>query len=95
MPRWTPLVTRHTPVKPRARRSRKNPVQEATDSAVATEENPGHFTAQSIIYTTNLEFSRWPSVIGDTTMASAIIDRTVHHGRILRTSWRLKNAAMK
>ncbi|WHU60070.1 ATP-binding protein [Trueperella pyogenes] len=48
-----------------------------------------------MIYTTNLKFSRWPSVIGDTTMASAIIDRTVHHGRILRTSWRLKNAAMK
>lgn len=56
------------------------------------------YETQSIIYTTNLEFSRCPSVIGDTTMASAIIDRTVHQGRILRfkgTTWRLKNAAMK
>lgn len=56
------------------------------------------YETQSIIYTTNLEFSRWAQVIGDATMAAAIIDRTVHHGRILRfegTSWRLNHATMK
>ena len=53
---------------------------------------------QSIIYTSNLEFSRWGTVLGDTQMAAAIIDRTVHHGRILRfagTSYRVKHATMK
>lgn len=56
------------------------------------------YETQSIIYTTNLEFSRWPTIIGDATMAAAIIDRTVHYGRILRfegTSWRLDHATMK
>lgn len=56
------------------------------------------YETQSIIYTTNLEFSRWATMIGDATMAAAIIDRTVHHGRILRfegTSWRLNHATMK
>ena len=53
---------------------------------------------QSIIYTSNLEFSRWGTVLGDTPMAAAIIDRTVHHGRILRftgTSYRVTHATMK
>ena len=53
---------------------------------------------QSIIYTTNLEFSRWGTILGDTPMAAAIIDRTVHHGRILRfagTSYRITHATMK
>ncbi|WP_279057503.1 ATP-binding protein [Mobiluncus mulieris] len=53
---------------------------------------------QSIIYTSNLEFSRWGTALGDTQMAAAIIDRTVHHGRILRfagTSYRVTHATMK
>ena len=53
---------------------------------------------QSIIYTSNLEFSRWGTALGDTPMAAAIIDRTVHHGRILRfegTSYRVTHATMK
>ncbi|WP_283241691.1 ATP-binding protein [Mobiluncus mulieris] len=53
---------------------------------------------RSIIYTTNLEFSRWGTILGDTQMAAAIIDRTVHQGRILRfegTSYRVKHATMK
>lgn len=53
---------------------------------------------QSIIYTSNLEFSGWGTVLGDTQMAAAIIDRTVHHGRILRftgTSYRVTHATMK
>ena len=39
---------------------------------------------QSVVFTTNLEFSRWGSVFGDDQMAAAVIDRVVHHGRLLR-----------
>ena len=56
------------------------------------------YETQSIIYTSNLEFSRWATILGDTHMAAAIIDRTVHHGRILTftgTSWRLNHSTMK
>ncbi|MDY2941815.1 MAG: ATP-binding protein [Varibaculum sp.] len=56
------------------------------------------YETQSIIYTSNLEFSRWGTILGDTNMAAAIIDRTVHHGRILNftgTSWRLSHSTMK
>lgn len=56
------------------------------------------YETQSIIYTTNLEFSRWGSVFGDEQMAAAIIDRTVHHGRMVRFkggSYRVANATMK
>ncbi|WP_233569286.1 IS21-like element helper ATPase IstB [Leucobacter sp. OH1287] len=56
------------------------------------------YEKQSVIYTSNLEFSRWASVFGDANMAAAIIDRTVHHGRILRfegTSYRVLHATMK
>ena len=56
------------------------------------------YETQSIIYTTNLEFSRWGAVFGDEQMAAAIIDRTVHHGRMVRFkggSYRVANATMK
>ncbi|WP_461013121.1 ATP-binding protein [Trueperella pyogenes] len=46
----------------------------------------------------NLEFSRWASILGDANMAAAIIDRTIHHGRILNftgTSWPLSHSTMK
>ena len=42
------------------------------------------YEKRSIVYTSNLEFSRWGTVFGDEQMAAAIIDRTVHHGRMLR-----------
>ena len=42
------------------------------------------YEMQSIVYTTNIEFSGWGRVFGDPNMAAAIIDRTVHHGRMLR-----------
>ncbi|GAA3778197.1 IS21-like element helper ATPase IstB [Microbacterium kribbense] len=51
----------------------------------------------SLIITTNLEFSRWGAVFGDDTMAAAIIDRLVHHGRLLHfhgDSWRVQHALM-
>lgn len=56
------------------------------------------YEKRSIVYTSNLEFSRWGSVFGDEQMAAAIIDRTVHHGRMLRFkggSYRVANATMK
>lgn len=56
------------------------------------------YETQSIIYTSNLEFSRWASILGDANMAAAIIDRTIHHGRILNftgTSWPLSHSTMK
>lgn len=56
------------------------------------------YEKRSIIYTSNLEFSRWGQVFGDEQMAAAIIDRTVHHGRMLRfkgESYRVANATMK
>ncbi len=56
------------------------------------------YEKRSLIITTNLEFSRWGTVFGDDNMAAAIIDRLVHHGRLLQfrgESYRVKNALMK
>ncbi|WP_231700155.1 IS21-like element helper ATPase IstB [Arcanobacterium phocae] len=56
------------------------------------------YETQSIIYTSKLEFSRWSTILGDANMAAAIIDRTIHHGRILTftgTSWHLSHSTMK
>ena len=54
------------------------------------------YETQSIIYTTNIEFSGWGRIFGDPNMAAAIIDRTVHHGRMIRfegESWRKTHAS--
>ena len=56
------------------------------------------YETQSIIYTTNIEFSGWGRVFGDPNMAAAIIDRTIHHGRMIRfegDSWRKTHALMQ
>lgn len=56
------------------------------------------YEKRSLVITTNLEFSRWGSVFGDDNMAAAVIDRLVHHGRLLQfrgESYRVKNALMK
>lgn len=42
------------------------------------------YETRSIIYTTNIEFSGWGRILGDKNMAAALIDRTVHHGRLIR-----------
>ena len=56
------------------------------------------YETQSLVLTTNLEFSRWGTVFGDDNMAAAVIDRIVDHGRLLQfrgESYRVKNALMK
>lgn len=56
------------------------------------------YETRSVIFTSNLEFSRWGDVFGDGDMAAAVIDRIVHHGRIVRfhgESHRNRHALMK
>lgn len=56
------------------------------------------YEKRSLILTTNLEFSRWGTVFGDDHMAAAVVDRIVHHGRLLQfrgESYRMKHALMK
>lgn len=50
---------------------------------------------KSLILTTNLAFSDWPTVFPNATSAVALIDRVVHHADILRIegeSWRAREA---
>ena len=56
------------------------------------------YERQSVVITTNLEFSRWGAVFGDDQMAAAVIDRIVHHGRLVQfrgESYRVRNALMQ
>lgn len=56
------------------------------------------YERQSVVITTNLEFSRWGSVFGDDQMAAAVIDRVVHHGRLVQFrggSYRVRHALMQ
>ena len=56
------------------------------------------YERQSVVITTNLEFSRWGAVFGDDQMAAAVIDRLVHHGRLVQfrgESYRVRNALMQ
>ena len=48
--------------------------------------------------TTNVVFSWWGSVLGDDQMAAAVIDRIVHHGRLVQfrgESYRVRHALMQ
>ena len=52
------------------------------------------YESGSIIITTNRNFEDWGNVFGDNVMASAIIDRVVHHAYIIKIngeSFRIKN----
>ncbi len=51
------------------------------------------YEKRSTIITTNQPFSKWGDVFGDSVIASAIIDRLVHHCEIIKisgTSYRIK-----
>ena len=55
------------------------------------------YERRSLVITTNIEFSKWGVVFGDDKLASAIIDRIMHHGRLVEfggASKRLENALM-
>lgn len=41
------------------------------------------YEKRSVIVTTNIEFGMWGAVFGDDKMAAAVIDRLVHHGRLV------------
>ena len=56
------------------------------------------YETRSVIFTSNLESGRWGDVFGDGDMAAAVIDRIVHHGRIIRfhgESYRNRHSFMK
>jgi len=44
------------------------------------------YETRSLVFTTNIEFSRWGTVLGDDKLAAATIDRVVHHGRLVTFS---------
>ena len=51
-----------------------------------------------MVITTNLEFNRWGAVFVDDQMAAAVIDRIVHHGRLVQSrseSHRVRSALMQ
>lgn len=43
----------------------------------------GCYERRSMIFTTNIEFSKWGTILGDDKLAAAMIDRIVHHGRLI------------
>ena len=55
------------------------------------------YERRSVIFTTNVEFSRWGTVFADDKLAAAIVDRVVRHGRLVEfngTSHRMDQALM-
>lgn len=56
------------------------------------------YKRQSVVITTNLEFSRWGSVFGDDQTVAAVIDRIAHHGRLIQfrgESYRVRHVLMR
>ena len=41
------------------------------------------YERQSMVLTTNIEFGKWGTVLADDKLASALVDRIVHHGRLV------------
>ena len=55
------------------------------------------YEKRSLVITTNIEFSKWGVVFGDDKLASAVIDRIMHHGRLVEfngASKRMEHALM-
>jgi len=53
------------------------------------------YERRSLIITSNLKFGEWNSVLGDSRLTAALIDRLVHHAHVLAfsgESFRLRNA---
>jgi DNA replication protein DnaC len=51
----------------------------------------------TLIFTTNIEFSHWGTILADDKLAAATIDRIVHHGRLIickGENHRMENALM-
>jgi len=56
------------------------------------------YEQRSVIITTNLEFSRWVTILYDEQMTAAMIDRLVHHSHLLifdGESWRMRNSLIR
>lgn len=56
------------------------------------------YERRTTIVTTNLEFSRWPEVLGDHAMAGALVDRLTHHAHIVQVngeSYRFRESLKK
>jgi DNA replication protein DnaC len=56
------------------------------------------YESKSLMLTTNLEFSRWGSVLTEEQMAATMIDRLLHHGHVITfsgESYRIRHAVMK
>jgi len=55
------------------------------------------YETRSLMLSSNLEFSRWASVLTEEQMASALIDRLLHHGHVITfkgESYRIRHALM-
>jgi DNA replication protein DnaC len=55
------------------------------------------YESKSLMLTTNLEFSRWGSILTEEQMASALVDRLLHHGHVITfkgESYRMRHALM-
>lgn len=71
---------------------------EVTESRLLFQVFADAYERQPVVITANLEFSRWGSVLGDDRMAAAVIDRIVHHGRLVQfrgESYRVRHALMQ
>lgn len=56
------------------------------------------YERKSIIITTNLEFGKWNTVLGDNKLTTAMVDRLIHHANILvfeGESYRLKESMLQ
>ncbi|MDY5810019.1 MAG: ATP-binding protein, partial [Coriobacteriales bacterium] len=55
------------------------------------------YETRGIVFTANVEFSKWGTVLADDKLAAAIVDRVVHHGRLVEfggPSHRLERSLM-